>query len=61
LGLFTRIASFILVFSVGYAFFMSHGGNIFGDGETSGLFMTVMFIILLCGPGKFSVDGMIQK
>jgi putative oxidoreductase len=61
LGLFSRIAAFVLLFCMGYAFFISHGGDIFGDGESSVLFLTVFSAILLCGPGRFSIDGMIQK
>jgi putative oxidoreductase len=61
LGLFTRISSFIIAFAMGYAFFIANGWDIFGDGETSALFLTVFSCILLCGPGKFSIDGMIQK
>jgi putative oxidoreductase len=61
LGLFTRISAFVIAFTMGYAFFISHGGDLFGDGESSALFLTVFSAILLCGPGKFSIDGMIQK
>jgi putative oxidoreductase len=61
LGLFTRISAFVIAFAMGYAFFISHGGDLFGDGESSALFLTVFSVILLCGPGKFSIDGMIQN
>lgn len=61
LGLFTRIVSIPVIFSLGYAFFVSHGGSLFGDGEYAALYLTVFSAILLCGPGKISVDGMIQK
>ncbi|MFN9710463.1 MAG: DoxX family protein [Bacteroidota bacterium] len=61
LGLFTRIVCVPIVFSLGYAFFITHGGDFFGDGEFAVLYLTVFSIILLCGPGKISVDGLIQK
>jgi putative oxidoreductase len=61
LGLFSRMAAFVVVFCMGYAFFISNGGDLFGDGEMSALFFTAFSTILLCGPGTFSVDGMISK
>ena len=61
LGLFTRIVAVPIVFTMGYAFFVSHGNDPLGDGEMSLLFLTAFSAILLCGPGKVSVDGMIQK
>lgn len=61
LGLFTRLAAIPLVIAMGYAFFISNSGNLFGDGESSALFLTVFLAILLCGPGRVSVDGMINK
>ena len=61
LGLFTRLSALPIVFAMGYAFFITHGGDFWGDGESSALFMTAFSTILLCGPGRISVDGLIQK
>jgi putative oxidoreductase len=61
LGLFTRLAAVPLIVAMGYAFFVSNSGNLFGDGESAALFLTVFLALLLCGPGRISVDGMIQK
>jgi putative oxidoreductase len=61
LGLFTRLAAIPLCIAMGYALFISNGGDIFGDGESAGHFLTVFLLLLLCGPGKWSVDGMIAK
>jgi putative oxidoreductase len=43
------------------ALFQAHNGDIFGKGELSALFLIIFTTILLVGPGKFSVDGMISK
>jgi putative oxidoreductase len=61
LGLFTRLAAVPLIVAMGYAFFVSNSGNLFGDGESAALFLTVFVALVLCGPGRISVDGMIQK
>jgi len=61
LGLFTRLSAVPIVFAMGYAFFISHGGDFWGDGEAAALFLTAFGTNLLCGPGRISVDGLIQK
>jgi putative oxidoreductase len=61
LGLFTRITVVPLIIAMVYAFFVSHDGNLFGKGESAALFLTGFIAILLCGPGRISVDGMIAK
>ncbi|MBY0478520.1 MAG: DoxX family protein [Chitinophagaceae bacterium] len=61
LGLFTRFTVIPLIITMGYAFFVSHHGNLFGDGEHAALYLSGYIAILLCGPGRVSVDGMINK
>ena len=61
LGLFTRFAAIPLCIAMGYACFVTHHGDVFGDGESSLQFLSVFFLLLLCGPGKYSIDGMIAK
>ena len=61
LGLFTRFAAIPLCIAMGYACFITHHGDIFGDSESSLQFLSVFFLLLLCGPGKYSIDGMIAK
>jgi len=61
LGLFTRMAAIPLCIAMGYACFVTHHGDVFGDGEASLQFLSVFFLLLLCGPGKYSIDGMIAK
>ena len=61
LGLFTRFSVIPLIISMGYAFFIIGNGNLFDKGDVSVLYLTGFVAILLCGPGKLSVDGMINK
>lgn len=61
LGLFTRLAAIPLVFAMGVALFIAHGGRYYGDGENAGIFLVCFLAILIAGPGKFSLDRMISK
>ena len=61
LGLFTRIAAFIVVFNFSVAFFMAHNHDAFGAGEMPMLYLLGYLAILICGPGRVSVDSMISK
>jgi putative oxidoreductase len=61
IGLFTRFTVLPMVICMGYAFFKSHNSELFGDGEHAALFLSGYLAILLCGPGKYSVDGMMTK
>jgi len=60
LGLFTRFAVLPLIITMGYAFFVSGNGNLFDKGELPALYLSGFLAILLCGPGKISVDGMVK-
>ncbi|MFT3704757.1 MAG: DoxX family protein [Agriterribacter sp.] len=60
-GLFTRFAVLPLVISMGVALFKAHGANFFGAGEKATLFFVIFLGILLVGPGKASVDGLMGK
>jgi len=61
LGLFTRFAAIPLVIGLCVALFVAHNGDAFGDGKVAALFLTGFTTILLLGPGRISVDGMISK
>lgn len=61
LGLFTRLAVIPLLIGMCVALFIAHNGEIFGDGEHAALFITGFTALLLVGPGRISVDGMISK
>ncbi|MFT3843889.1 MAG: DoxX family protein [Lacibacter sp.] len=61
IGLFTRFTVIPLIITMGYAFFAAHNSEIFGKGEMSVMYLSGFLAILLCGPGRVSVDGMINK
>jgi putative oxidoreductase len=61
LGLFTRLAIIPLIIAMSVAVFKATNGDIFGKGADGTLFLTCFLAILLCGPGKASVDGLINK
>lgn len=58
-GLFSRFALIPLVIAMSVAAFKAHSGDIFGDGETSFLYMACYLTLLIAGPGKFSLDGVL--
>src|SRR5215210_8138012 len=57
-GLFSRLFVIPLIIGVCVALFKAHHGDVFGDGEHAALFIIGFLVILLLGPGKISVDGM---
>ena len=61
LGLFSRFAVIPLIIAMFVALFKGHNGEVFGDGEHATLFIIGFLTILLVGPGKVSVDGMMGK
>ena len=67
IGLFTRLASFILSGQMAVAYFMFHGspGNIFlpyvNKGELAALYAVVFFLFVFAGSGALSVDNLIAK
>lgn len=61
LGLFTRIAAVLLIFTMLVAAFGSHFSDGFKIMESSLLYLTVYALIWAFGPGDFSVDAMISK
>lgn len=61
IGLFTRFSVLPLVIGMSVALFKAHNAAIFGDGEKAALYLAGFIAILLVGPGKASVDGMMGK
>lgn len=61
LGLFTRPVVAILIIAMLVAVIKAHNGDIFGDGEHGSLFLAGYLAILLVGPGKASLDGILGK
>lgn len=61
IGLLTRLACIPLIIVMGVALFIIHKGQFFGDGQTAALFLAGYVVLLLIGPGKISVDGLVGK
>lgn len=61
IGLFTRVVSIPIIVNMSVALFSAHNMDFFGEGEKSALFLVAFLTILLCGPGRASVDGVVSK
>jgi putative oxidoreductase len=61
LGLFTRFAAFIIVFNLSVAVFVFHHGQPLKNFELGAIYLTSAFTIMIVGPGRVSVDGMMGK
>jgi putative oxidoreductase len=61
LGLFTRIVAFIIVFELSVVVFIYHYGQPLKSIELGGIYLTSVFTIMIVGPGRVSVDGMMGK
>jgi len=61
LGLFTRFAALVLVIELAVAVFLFHKGQNFEHHELAVLYLTAFTSVLLVGPGRFSVDGMMGR
>ncbi|HSB93247.1 MAG TPA: DoxX family protein [Flavitalea sp.] len=60
-GLFSRLVAIPIVIAMFMAVWKSHHFDFFGAGEKATLFLIGFITILLLGPGKASVDGMVGK
>lgn len=61
LGLITRLAAIPVLIGMGVVFFIASNGNLFAEGERGGIYMAMTFLILLVGPGRISMDGLLKK
>ncbi|MFL9482029.1 DoxX family protein [Chitinophagaceae bacterium LWZ2-11] len=61
IGLFTRLSVIPLLITMMVAYFGVHFKDALNVGEMAIIYGTAFFVLLLCGPGKISVDGMIGK
>ena len=61
LGLFTRMACIPIIICMSYALFKAHNGDVFDQGEMATLYLGAFMAIIIVGPVKVSVDGMIGK
>ena len=61
IGLFTRIIAVPLVIAMIVVVFDVHKMDFLGKAELGTLYLTGFIVLLLCGPGKASVDGIASK
>ena len=61
IGLFTRLATIPLIINMCVIIFKVLGADVLGKGESAALYLVGFLVILMVGPGKASVDGMIGK
>jgi len=61
LGLATRLATIPLIITMCVVVFKVGNADVFGNAMTATLFLIGYITILIAGPGKASVDGMISK
>ena len=61
LGLFTRIAAFVIVLDLSIAVFIYHHGQPLKNVDLGAIYLTSIFTIMIIGPGRISVDGMMGK
>jgi len=61
MGLFTRVIATILAIEMLVVVFSAHHGQVFGDGEHGMLYLTGYLAIVLLGPGRASLDGILGK
>ena len=60
-GLLTRVVLVPLSITMVVAVFKAHNGEIFGDGETGFLYLTIYIVLFISGPGKYSLDKLVLK
>jgi putative oxidoreductase len=61
LGLFTRIAAFIIVVNLAVAVFVFNHNQPLKNTDLGAIYLVNVFTILILGPGRVSVDGMMGK
>lgn len=61
LGLATRAVAVPLFITMMIAAFVAHGGDPFRDKELALFFGSAYFMFMLTGPGKYSLDHLIEK
>lgn len=61
IGLFTRPSAFFLTITMFVAAFLKHGDEAFGAQEKALLYAVLAILLLIQGPGKYSLDWLIGK
>lgn len=58
-GFLFRLTLLPMIFAMGVAFFLAHGGSIV-NGELALIYLGVFIMMLLTGPGRYSVDNLVR-
>ena len=61
LGLFTRIAAILLIVNMLVAISVAHNWAIIEEAQLPFIFLAGYFSLLLLGPGKLSLDGLMNR
>ena len=61
MGLFSRVSALILFITMTVATFLANNGDVFGKAEHAMLYLVGYVVIILIGPGKASMDGILSK
>ncbi|WP_111598132.1 DoxX family protein [Chitinophaga skermanii] len=61
LGLFTRLATIPVIICMLVIVFHIHGADVLAKKESGIMYLVVFLSLLITGPGKYSVDGLIGK
>jgi putative oxidoreductase len=61
IGLFTRIVVIPLIITMAVVVFQVNTLDFFGKAELGSLYLAGFLVLLMCGPGKVSVDGIAGK
>lgn len=61
LGLFTRLTVIPLIILMLVAVFGVHASQPFAQAELAVVYGVAFLVLLFCGPGRISVDGMMKK
>ena len=59
-GCLHRLTLIPMIFTLGIAFFVVHGGNV-SDGELAFIYFCEFIFLYIAGPGRYSVDEYIGK
>lgn len=60
-GLFTRLSSLSLMFTMFVAGFIYHADDPFGSKETALMYLVSYLLLFLMGPGKYSLQALFEK
>lgn len=61
LGLLTRPAAFLVLGNMFFVVLIAHAGDTFVQREKALLFGTIALVVLLTGPGRYSIDALLLR